>query len=306
MTDRSPDRTPDRPDPSGATRLNASAGVASVSVALLLVTLKLWALWMTGSLSVAASLADSALDLLMSFAALAAILYAARPPDEDHTFGHSSVEDLTALAQALVIVAAAGLLSWVAVRRLWSGDPSPLTSEGIGLAVMALSAAFTLGLVLWQGHVSARTGSKVVAADRLHYLGDLLPTLGAMAALAASALFGIGQLDSIVALVAAAVMLRGAIRIGSEAWDALMDRRADPALESRIARMAADWPGVRGHHDLRTRRAGSRVFVSLHLELDGDQPLAQAHDIGAGLRRAIIAEFPQADVIIHKDIARPR
>lgn len=288
---------------SGANRLNASAGAASVTVALVLVALKLWALWMTGSLSVAASLADSALDLLMSFAALAAILYAARPPDEDHTFGHTSVEDLTALAQAIVIVAAATLLIWTAAGRLLSASPAPLAAEGLGLAVMAASAAITLGLVLWQGHVAGRTGSRVVAADRLHYLGDLLPTLGAMMALAASALFGIGALDSIVALVAAAVMLRGATRIGSEAWDALMDRRADPAIEARIAAMARDWPGVHGHHDLRTRRAGSRVFVSLHLELDGDQTLAEAHAIGAGLRRAIIEVFPQADVIIHKDIA---
>jgi ferrous-iron efflux pump FieF len=83
-----------------------------------------------------------------------------------------------------------------------------------------------------------------------------------------------------------------------------MDRRADPALIDGVAAIARDWPGLHGFHDLKTRTAGSRVFVNIHIELDGDLPLRQAHAIGAGLRRAIIAAYPQADVIIHKDVAR--
>ena len=79
------------------TRLNLSAGLASVLVAGLLVALKLWALGETGALSVAASLADSAMDLMVSLGAMTAIFYAARPPDEDHVFGHNSAEDLAAL-----------------------------------------------------------------------------------------------------------------------------------------------------------------------------------------------------------------
>jgi ferrous-iron efflux pump FieF len=93
-----------------------------------------------------------------------------------------------------------------------------------------------------------------------------------------------------------------AVRIGKGAWDALMDRAADPATLAGIAKIARDWPGVRGFHDLKTRTAGSRVFVHLHIELDGDQPLREAHEIGAGLRRAILAAYPQTDVIIHKDV----
>ena len=84
-----------------------------------------------------------------------------------------------------------------------------------------------------------------------------------------------------------------------------MDRRADPEVIAGIAAIAADWPGVHGFHDLKTRTAGRRIFVHLHIELDGDQPLREAHAIGASLRRAILAAYPQADVIIHKDVARP-
>jgi ferrous-iron efflux pump FieF len=289
-------------DPKAGTSLAISAGLASVLVAALLVALKLWALAETGALSIAASLADSALDLMMSLGAAAAIVYAARPADEDHAFGHTSAEDLAALAQSTFILVSSGVIGWTAVYRLTADTPHQLASEGRGLIVMAASILITVALVWWQGRVARRTGSKVVAADRLHYLGDLLPSLGAIAALWASSRYGIGYIDAVVALAAAGVMALGALRIGKDAWDALMDRSADPATIEGIGRIAADWPGVRGYHDLKTRTAGSRVFVNLHIELDGDQTLREAHDIGASLRRAILDAYPHADVIIHKDV----
>lgn len=285
-------------------QLTLSAGLASVLVAGILVALKLWALAETGALSIAASLADSALDLMMSMGAAAAIIYAARPADEDHAFGHTSAEDLAALAQSAFILASSGVIGWTAVQRLTADTPHQLASEGRGLLVMVLSIILTLALVWWQGRVARRTGSKVVAADRLHYLGDLLPSLGAIAALWISSRYGIGSIDAVVALAAAAVMVFGALHIGKDAWDALMDRTADPQIVEGIGHIAADWPGVRGYHDLKTRTAGSRIFVNIHIELDGDQSLRQAHDIGAALRRAIISAYPQTDVIIHKDVHR--
>jgi len=262
----------------------------------------------TGALSIAASLADSALDLMMSLGAAAAIVYAARPADEDHAFGHTSAEDLAALAQSAFILASSAVIGWSAIRRLMADTPHQLASEGRGLVVMVASILITLALVWWQGRVARRTGSKVVAADRLHYLGDLLPSLGAIAALWVSSRYGIASIDAVVALAAAAVMTVGALHIGKDAWRALMDHTADPRIVEGadprivegIGRIAADWPGVRGYHDLKTRTAGSRVFVNLHL--DGDQSLREAHDIGAALRRAILAAYPQTDVIIHKDV----
>jgi len=284
-----------------STRLNISAGVASVTVALILVALKLWALGSTGALSVAASLADSAMDLMVSLGALAAIVYAARPPDEDHAFGHTSAEDLAALGQSVFILVAAGAIGWAAVARLLSDAPVALASEGRGMAVMGLSILLTLGLVLWQRRVASKTGNRVVRADSLHYLGDLLPNIGAIVSLWASARFGLTQIDSVVALGAAGMLAVGAIRIGKGAFDALMDRRADPKMIARIGEIADGWPGVHGHHDLKTRTAGSRVFVNMHIELDGEQSLDTAHAIGAALRRAILKEFPEVDIIIHKD-----
>jgi ferrous-iron efflux pump FieF len=283
------------------TWLNLSAGIASVAVALLLVGLKLWGFAETGALSIAATLADSGLDLLMSGAGLAAILYARRPADEDHAFGHGSVEDLTALGQSLFILVSAGVIAVAALRRLLAPEPTAIAAEATGVLVLGLSVALTAALVLWQRRVARATGSAVVRADSLHYLGDLVPNMGGLVALWASAALGLGQVDSVVALAAAALMAAGAVGIGRRAFDALMDRQAAPEVIAGIAGIAGAYPGVKGFHDLRTRTAGSHVFVNLHVELDGGQTLDEAHAIGAGLRREILRAYPRADVIIHKD-----
>lgn len=289
--------------PRAARRLNLSAGMASVAVALSLVGLKLWALGETGALSVAASLADSAMDLMVSVAGLAALIYAARPADEDHAFGHTSAEDLAALGQSLFIVVSAGVIAWAAIRRLVSDAPTELAAEGRGIVAMAVSIVVTLGLVLWQRRVASRTGSRVVRADSLHYVGDLLPNLGAILSLWVSARYGLYQVDAVVALGAALMLAVGAVSIFKGAFDALMDRGADPDLVEGIAALARDFPGVKGFHDLKTRTAGATVFVNIHLELDGDQTLREAHAIGAALRRKILDTYPQTDVIVHKDVA---
>ncbi|MBA3324196.1 MAG: cation transporter [Rhodobacteraceae bacterium] len=280
-------------------RLNLAAGFASVAVAVTLVGLKLWALGATGALSVAASLADSALDLVASLAALLGIRYAAKPPDTDHSFGHTSVEDLVALGQALIVTASAAAIGWSALGRL--GAPRTLAAETAGIAVMFASVAVTAVLVIWQTRVARRTGSRIVAADRLHYLSDLWPNLGAIVALWAAARHGVLWLDPAVALAACAILLLGARRIGIQAWHALMDRRADPAQLARIEAVLRNYPGLKGHHDLRTRTAGTRVFVQVHVEIDGDLPLRDAHAISARLKRDLVAALPEADVIIHQD-----
>ncbi|MGB4827467.1 MAG: cation diffusion facilitator family transporter, partial [Paracoccaceae bacterium] len=201
------------------------------------------------------------------------------------------------------IAVSALVIGWAAIARLLAPAAPILMDETRGMAVMGVSVVLTLALVWWQGRVTRRTGSRVIAADRLHYLGDLLPSLGAIVALFASSRWGLTNIDAVVALTAAVVMVYGAARIGKGAWDALMDRRADPAVIAGISAIARDWPGVHGFHDLKTRTAGRRIFVHLHIELDGDQPLREAHAIGAALRRAILTAYPQADVIIHKDVA---
>lgn len=283
------------------TRMNLSAGIASASVALALVALKIWALGDTNALSIAASLADSAMDLMISLGGLAAIAYAARPADEDHAFGHSSAEDLAALGQSLFVMVSAAAIGVAAITRLLSDAPSQIANEGRGIAVMGVSIVLTLALVAWQRFVARRTGSRVVAADSLHYVGDLLPSIGAILSLWAARNFGLTSIDSLVAIGAAIMLAVGAVNIFKGAWDALMDRAADDETIAAIEAVVRDFPGVHGFHDLKTRTSGSVTFVNLHIELDGGQTLDEAHAIGAALRRKILMEFPGTDVLIHKD-----
>ncbi len=282
-------------------QLNISAGLASVLVASVLVGLKLWALGETQALSIAASLADSAMDLMVSLGGLAAIWYASRPADEDHRFGHTSAEDLAALGQSLFILAVAVVISWGAIGRLLDAREGVILAEGRGILAMTISIVLTLVLVWWQRRVAAQTGSRVVRADSLHYLGDLLPNIGAILSLWAAQRFGLEQVDSVVALGAALMLAVGAVRIFKGAWDALMDRVADPEMVAGIEAIVAGWPGVFGFHDLKTRVSGSKVFVNVHIELDGGQSLDEAHATGAALRRAILRAYPASDVMIHKD-----
>lgn len=285
--------------------LNFSAGIASVSVAVVLVAAKLWALIATGALSVAASLADNALDVMVSVAALAAIAYAARPADDDHAFGHTSAEDLAALAQSALVLVSALMIGALAVLRLVAADPAAVRAEGAGIAVMLVSVALSGALVLWQRHVARVTGNRVVAADSLHYLGDLIPTLGVLVALVASSQWGLARVDSYIALAAALWLAWSGIKIGRGAWNALMDHAAPPEVLAQIHAIAADWPGLSGHHDLKTRMAGHRVFISLHVELDGRQTLNAAHAVADGLEHRLETAIPGAEVIIHLDPVGP-
>lgn len=282
-------------------RLNLSAAAASIAVATALVLMKLWAQIETGSLTVAASLADSALDLVISVANAGALVYAARPADADHRFGHDAAEDIAALGQSLLVGVSAGAIFVGAVWRLF--EPRPLEAEAAGLGVMAASILLTWALVWWQARVARRTGSKVVAADRAHYLGDLLPNLAAVTALGASAAFGFGWLDPWLALLAALWLGRVAFGVGAEALDGLMDREAPAEIRAAIVEMAeqARADGVVGFHDLKTRKSGAKLFVQIHVEIDGDAPLRDAHEIGEKLRRRILALSPDVEVLIHKD-----
>lgn len=285
----------------GDDRLAASASAAAVTVAFTLACVKLWALRETGSLGVAASLADSAIDAVASLAGLAAVLYAAKPADAEHAFGHGSAEDLASLGQAALVLVSGLLIGWRAIERLLSDAPPPLENEGVGMGVMAFSIVATAGLVAWQLRVARRTGSPVVAADSLHYLSDLLPNLGAIAALAASAWLGIGDLDSIVGLAAAGLLVAGALRVAGRGWRALMDHGADDETLRRLRAICDAQPGLSGYHDLKTRTAGRRLFVQIHVELPGELSLREAHDRGAALRHRILDAFPDAEVIVHKD-----
>lgn len=284
----------------GRARLLRLATYASVSTALLLVGGKALAWSLTGSVSVLASLVDSLMDAGASLLNLFAVRYSLKPADQEHRFGHGKSESLAGLAQASFIGGSAVFLMVHAVDRLM--NPKPLEDIWVGMAVMLFAIVATAFLVAIQRYVIRRTGSTAIRADSLHYVGDLLANLSIILALWLAAA-GRPGLDPVFALGIAAYILYSAWSIGREAFDVLMDRELPPDVQERVRGIALAHPEVVGVHDVRTRQSGHAKIIQLHLEVDGDLALREAHRIANEVDAAVRQAYPEADVIIHQDPA---
>jgi ferrous-iron efflux pump FieF len=280
-------------------RLVGAATRASMAVALILVTAKVAAWLLTGSMSMLSSLIDSALDLLASVITWLAVRHAMEPADREHRFGHGKAEALSALAQAGFILASTLGLIAAAIERLSS--PQRIVREEIGLAVAALSIVLTVGLVIFQRHVVRRTGSVAIGADALHYRSDLLVNLAVAVALIVSARFDNAWVDPAMSIAIALFLLIGVRAILRQALDILMDRELPEADRRRIETIARAHPAARHVHGLRTRTSGPTRFIQLHVAFDPGLSLAAAHRHGDEIEAAILAAFPDAEVMLHHD-----
>jgi ferrous-iron efflux pump FieF len=279
-------------------RLLHLATTASVVTAVLLILAKLVAWLMTGAVSVLASLVDSLMDAMASLVNLVAVRYSLQPADAEHRHGHGKAEALAGLGQAAFIAGSALLLALEGIDRIL--HPEPLTALGVGIAVILVAMLATLALITLQRHVIRRTGSTAIKADALHYFTDLITNASILLALVLGAL-GWPGLDPWFALGIAVYILYSAWKIGREAVRLLMDRELPPEVRQQILRLAYAPAAVRGVHELRTRQSGHTYFVQLHLELDDDLPLREAHAIADGVERSVRQAFPGAEVLIHQD-----
>ena len=274
------------------------ATYASVTTAIVLIAGKLAAALMTGSVSVLASLVDSMMDAAASIINLLAVHYALQPPDRDHRFGHGKAEPLAGLVQAAFIAGSAVFLILHAVDRLM--HPQPLNEGLVGVGVLTFSIVATGALLFFQHYVIRLTQSTAIRADALHYATDLL-TNGATIVALGLAMLGWPMVDPIFAIGIALYILYSAGQIGHESVQLLMDRELPSEVHARIKEVVRGHPLVRGIHDVRTRRSGQTYFIQLHLMLDDQMPLVEAHRVTDEVEAAILAIFPNADVLIHED-----
>jgi ferrous-iron efflux pump FieF len=279
-------------------RLLHLATNASVATAAILIAAKLVAWAMTGSVSVLASLVDSMMDVAASLINLFAVRYALMPADHEHRFGHGKAESLAGLAQTTFIAGSAVFLILQAIDRLL--HPRPLEDVVVGVGVMVFAILATLALLLLQRHVIRVTGSTAIRADALHYTTDVLVNASIIIALLLSG-YGWQGIDALFALGISAYIIHSAWRIGHEAFQLLMDRELPDDQRRRIRDAALAHGRVRGVHDLRTRRSGHDIFIQMHLELDDDLSLFDAHEIADEVEASIRGIHPEADILIHKD-----
>ena len=166
---------------------------------------------------------------------------------------------------------------------------------------MAYSLFATFILTRFQNYVVRRTGSVAIRSDALHYLGDLLMNAAVIVALLLSSQFGWTYADPLFGLAIAALILRGALRIGLDSYDMLMDRELPDEDRRRILEVVRQHSEVVGVHDLKTRASGRTTFIQLHLEVDGAMTLYRAHAISDAVEADLQTAFPGSEVTIHQD-----
>ena len=274
------------------------ASMAAVTTATLLILGKLIAWLMTDSSSLLASLTDSFMDISASLINLLAIRYALAPADEEHRFGHGKAESLAGLVQSAFISGSALLLVMHGISSMLNQVPVVRLEAGIWVSVGSI--VLTLLLVSFQGFVIRKTNSVAIKADMLHYRSDLLLNGGVLVALVLAGL-GWYWADGLFAILIGLFLVWGAVHIGYESVQALLDRQLPEEEQARIMALCCAVEGVHGVHDLRTRQSGPTRFVQLHLELDDQLPLVRAHQIADEAELAVRQAFERMEVIIHMD-----
>lgn len=271
----------------------------AVGVAVVLIVLKAFALGASGSVSILASLADSALDLVASLATFFAVRWAAAPADEDHRYGHGKGEALAALVQSGLVFASAVFIGFEAIQRMF--DPQPVSSGATAIVVVVLSIGLTGWLIWMQSRAMRRSGSLAVAADRGHYASDLAANGVVLIGVISGTFLSAPGLDAAAGLVVSVWLFWGAIGILRNASDHLLDRAApEDQRKAIVAAVLAD-PRISGLHQLRTRMAGTVLMIQMHVDLDPSLTLVAAHDIVVEAEDRLRAAFSGADILIHAD-----
>jgi ferrous-iron efflux pump FieF len=279
-------------------KLVRRAALAASATAIFLILLKALAWGASGSASLLASLTDSLMDFAASGLNLLAIHFATVPADRNHRFGHGKAEGLAALAQSTFISGSGVLLVLHGIDRLL--HPSEIQAMSWAVMVTLVAILATLLLLLLQRHVINKTGSTAIKADALHYRSDLLMNAGILVALGLTQ-YGIPAADALFAILIAGYMIFSAVKIGIEATHSLLDHELPGEQQEIILSLAKKHPKVHGVHDLRTRQAGQTRFVQLHLELDDNLRLLDAHRIADEVEEELKRELPDADILIHLD-----
>ncbi|RVQ67868.1 cation diffusion facilitator family transporter [Croceicoccus ponticola] len=270
-----------------------------MSVAAMLLALKIYATAQTGSTAMLGSLADTALDIVASLVTLIGVWVAAMPADHDHRFGHGKAEALAALVQVVLIsisavgIAARAISVWLTGAKVQEAD--------MGITVSLIAMGATVVLLAWQRHVIRKTGSVAIQTDHVHYQSDILLNIGVIGALALDQYAGLTGADPIFALAIALWLGWNAWQASQQAVDNLMDREWPIEKRQRLLDAVRDNPDLHGLHDLRTRTAGMHDFAQFHITVDPQMTVAEAHDVMDAIEARLLTEFPDTEFLIHTD-----
>ena len=270
----------------------------SIAAALITIGLKSAAYLITGSVGLLSDAVESLVNLVGGILALAMLTIAARPADEDHAYGHSKAEYFSSgLEGALILLAAVGIV-WTAIPRLIT--PRPLEQVAIGLAVSILAAIVNYAVARRLIDAAGKYRSITLEADAHHLMTDVWTSAGVVAGVLVVALTGLNRLDPIIAIVVSVNILWTGAKLLRRSVAGLMDTALPSAEHQAIMTVLHRYERDEIHfHALRTRHAGSRSFISLHVLVPGDWTVQRGHDLLEQVERDIRAAVPGATVFTH-------
>jgi cation diffusion facilitator family transporter len=269
----------------------------SIAAAIATITLKAGAYYLTGSVGLLSDALESVVNLVAAVTALAMLAVAERPPDDDHPFGHTKAEYFAgAVEGALILVAAFGIAA-TAIERLI--HPQPLEHVGLGLAISVVASSINLGVARVLGRVGRRYGSITLEADARHLMTDVWTTLGVLIGVAAVQLTGWLPLDSIIAMLVALNIVWAGVQLMRRAATGLMDSAIPVPERERVQQVFARYaPDGVEFHSLRTRQAGQRRFIAVHVLVPGEWTVQRGHDLLERIEREVREAMPGPTTVL--------
>jgi cation diffusion facilitator family transporter len=277
----------------------SSAAMVSIVSNTCLITLKLFAGAVTGSVAILTEAIHSSVDLIASFIAFFSVRQAEEPADAEHRYGHEKFENVAAAAEGVLILVGAGVIIYASAHALVQG--THLESLGFGIAVVAFASLVNLLVSAWLFRRATQTESPALEADAAHLRTDAYTSLGVLVGLALVHWTGWDWLDPAVALMIAGAIVFTGLKLVMRSWRVLVDEALPDEELAAIREAIAEFghSEVVGYHQLRTRRAGARRYVDLHLQFRAGTTLEAAHAIAHQLQDAIAGRLRGADVLIH-------
>jgi len=270
----------------------------SVIAAILTIALKLNAYLLTNSVGFLSDALESGVNLVAAICAVWAITYAAKPPDEEHVYGHSKAEYFSSgFEGALILVAAVGI-AIAAIPRLF--DPQPLEQLGIGLGLSVFASLINGGVALVLLRAGKRLHSITLKADAHHLLTDVWTSVGVILGIILVSVTGWLILDPIIAIVVAVNIVWTGIKLITESGSALLDASIPLEEQQMIKEILSSYnPQEIQFHAIRTRMAGTKRFASFHVLVPGAWTVQQGHDLCEEVETNICRTLPNMSVITH-------
>lgn len=273
------------------------AALLSIFSNSLLITLKLIAGIVMGSVSVISEAIHSFIDLIASIIAFFSIKAAEKPEDKEHPFGHGKYENISGFVEALLILLAAVLIIYESIKKIISGVT--IENVGTGMFVMLISAIVNLVISIALIKISKKTNSIALEADGYHLLTDFLTAGGVFLGLTLIKITGLKILDPVIAIIVATFIFRTSVKLIKKSSNDLLDATLPDSDIKKITDIVNSEPEVTGYHKLRTRRSGSTREIDLHILVNGKMPLIHAHGISKIIEDKIKKVFPDSYIVVH-------